>query len=357
MSGPVPTFARPLGVVAIVALAGCAGRPASPLDAAVLDGSVLDAGGFAHDAERPAPDAPGGVGVWVDGTYSDGQGQRDYRVYVPSGYVAGVPAPLVTVLHGCSLDAAQMDATTRYSALAEARTFLVVYPEQSPAANPGLCWSWFDPANQARGGGEGALIAGITRAVIQRWSIDQRRVFVIGGSAGGAMSVLLGATYPDLFAAVGVVAGCEFGGAPCGPTGGPDPTTQGRRAWQAMGPYARPQPIVVFQGDADVVVAPVNGRQLIAQWLATDDYADDGALDGSVSTSSASTANGQVPGGRGFVLQSFADRSGATLLESYVVQGAGHAWPGGPASAAFGDPGGPDATRLSYQFFVAHPAP
>src|SRR6185312_15848302 len=157
-------------------------------------------------------DADGGAtaGQWITGTFSNDQGQRDYRLYVPSGYRPGTPLPLVVMLHGCTVTAEQMDATTQYAALAEARTFLVVYPVQSSAANPALCWNWFETADLARGAGEPSLIAGITQTVMDGWSVDSRRVYVIGASAGGAMSVIMGATYPDRYAAIGVVAGCEY---------------------------------------------------------------------------------------------------------------------------------------------------
>ena len=294
-------------------------------------------------------------GMWVTGTFSNDQGQRDYRLYVPSGYHAGTPLPLVVVLHGCTLGAEAMDATSQYSALAEARTFLVVYPEQSSAANPALCWNWFLGADQARAQGEPALIAGITQTVSDGWSVDGKRVYVIGISAGGAMSVIMGATYPDRYAAIGVVAGCEYAGSPCGSTGGPDPATQGQLAYQAMSSLARPVPVIVFQGDADAVVAPINGDQVTQQWIATDDYADDGAHDGTVATAAAATTTATVPNGRSYDRSEFDDRSGAALIDYYVIHGAGHAWPGGPASASFTDPTGPDATTLSYEFFRSHP--
>jgi poly(hydroxyalkanoate) depolymerase family esterase len=261
------------------------------------------------------------------------------------------------MLHGCTISAAEMDATTQYAALAEARTFLVVYPVQSSAANAALCWNWFVAADQARGQGEPSLIAGITQTVMDGWSVDDHRVYVIGASAGGAMSVIMGATYPDRYAAIGVVAGCEFGGAPCGSAGGPDPTTQGQHAYAAMATLARPVPVIVFHGDADSVAAPINGQQVTQQWLATDDWADDGAHDGSVPTTAASTTTLQVPNGRSYDRNQFDDHAGALLVDYYVVHGAGHAWPGGPASATFTDPTGPDASSLSYDFFLAHARP
>jgi poly(hydroxyalkanoate) depolymerase family esterase len=346
------------------------------LDVALSTLILLSALGCARDRGGAVPDGGGGgpsdaagfdlagsdggatmPGTWIIGTYTNDQGQRDYRLYVPSGYRPGAALPLVVMLHGCTVTAEQMDATTQYAALAEARTFLVVYPVQSNAANPALCWNWFDPNSQTRGKGEPSLIAGITQTVIDGWSVDDKRVYVIGPSAGGAMSVIMGATYPDHYAAIGVVAGCEYAGAPCGTSGGPDPVAQGKLAYQAMTTLARPLPVIVFHGDADPVAAPVNGQQVTQQWIATDDWADDGALDGSVPTAAASTSTLTVPGGRSYDRSQFDDHSGALVIDYYVIHGAGHAWPGGPASATFTDPTGPDATAISYDFFSAHPFP
>ena len=341
------------------ASAGCGDDPAAGNDgSAPGDGATAIDGGSSDRSPDLSPDrADGGTGVWVSGTYSNDQGQRDYWVYVPSGYQPATPVPLVVVLHGCTVTVDQQEAGTRYTALADTRTFLVVYPVQSSLANPGLCWNWFDSGNQQRGKGEPSLIAGITSTVMKTWSIDAKKVYVIGPSAGGAMSVILGATYPDLIAAIGVVAGCEYAGQRCGPTGGPDPATQGPLAYQAMTSFARPMPVIVFHGDADPVAAPINGQQVTAQWLSTNDYADDGLHNGSVSTTATSTATLQVPNGRSYDLSRYDDQAGALLIESFVVHGAGHAWPGGPASATFTDPTGPDATTLSYDFFLAHARP
>jgi poly(hydroxyalkanoate) depolymerase family esterase len=251
---------------------------------------------------------------------------------------------------------AQIEATTDYTTLAEKRGFIVVYPVQSITANTLQCWNWFELINQARDAGEPALIAGATRMVMQSFSVDPKRVYVIGASAGGAMAVIMGATYPDLYAAVGVVVGCEFGGYPCSVAGGPDPVAQGARAYQAMGSYARRQPVIVFHGDTDTVVPPVNAQQLVRQWLTTNDWADDGKHNGSVSSSPSTTSTGQVPNGRSYEIDLYG-AAGQVLLEHVIINGAGHAWPGGPASATFTDPSGPDATTLSYDFFLTHPAP
>src|SRR5207245_4314093 len=127
--------------------------------------------------------------------------------------------------------------------------------------NQQKCWNWFDTADQARRSGEPAIIAGIAQTVEQdtsHWTIDSHRVYVAGLSAGAAMSVIMGATYPDIFAAIGVQSGLEYKAATSSNDaftalrqGGPDPVQQGQVAYNAMGSTARVVPTVIFHGTVD----------------------------------------------------------------------------------------------------------
>ncbi|HEX8951312.1 MAG TPA: PHB depolymerase family esterase [Polyangia bacterium] len=295
------------------------------------------------------------MGLYINATFSNDQGARDYRAYIPSGYVAGTPVPLVVFLHGCGESLDHAEAATRLTALAEARTFVALYPAQSSAANPSTCWNFFLAADQARDKGEPSILAGITRKIMTDWSIDTRRVFVVGVSAGGGMSVVMGATYPDLYAALGVVAGCEFNGLPCGSSGGPDPQMAGQSAYQAMGGNARFVPVIVFHGDVDTVAPPINGQQVTDQWVATDDWADDGAHDGSFAATASAHDSGQVSGGETWDRDRYVRSDGTVGVEHWIVHGMGHAWPGGDAAFVFTDAKAPDATTIAYDFFLAHP--
>ena len=167
---------------------------------------------------------PARAGSNFYGTYTNAWGSRYYRGYVPSSYQPGVAMPLVVGLHGCTETALGFTILSELEKYAEQRGFIVVFPEQNYYANNGRCWNWFLSTNQKRGQGEPSLIAGITNRVKSQYTIDARRTYVTGISAGGAMTVIMGATYPDLFASIGVNAGCEFDGLPVDRPGGPIPT-------------------------------------------------------------------------------------------------------------------------------------
>lgn len=320
------------------------------------------------DAAPPTvPTAPGSPlfqtapGQWLSGSYSNSAGSRGYKLYVPTGYRSGTAAPLVVMLHGCTQDPEQFANGTEMNNLAETAGFLVVYPDQPSSINQNKCWQWFETAHQARGSGEPSLIAGIAGKIKGSYTIDPERVYVAGLSAGAAMSVIMGATYPDVFRAVGSASGLEYKAATSstgawtamGAAGGPDPNTQGRLAYQAMGSYKRTVRTIVFHGSSDYTVYPINGHQTAEQWQQTNDYVDDGADNNSVDAVADQTVSGQVAGGRSYTRYVYNDAAGQPLTEKWIVTGMGHAWSGGSTAGSYTDPQGPKATQEMWRFFSA----
>ena len=283
----------------------------------------------------PAGNAPD-AGRFIAGSHGDASGHRDFKLYIPPG--AGVrPLPLVVMLHGCTQNPDDFAAGTAMNDAALAQGFFVLYPAQSQQMNPQRCWNWFKHTHQARGRGEPALLAGMTREVMARHAIDPNRVYVAGLSAGGAMAAILGDAYPDLYAAVGVHSGLAAGIATDLPSAlgamrGGGTTTRAAASGVAT---------IVFHGDADTTVHPGNGEQVITASVGTAAAVEVEHLRGADSRATTRRVHR-------------AD-DGTVVAEYWLVHGAAHAWSGGSAKGSYTDARGPDASAEMVRFFLEHP--
>jgi len=186
------------------------------LRAALLDRKKGRSGiGLRGVTKRPplsTPDIVPDGARFIEGTYSSPAGSRAYRLFIPSRYQER-PLPLVVMLHGCTQSPDDFAAGTRMNFIAEEQNCFVVYPAQPSQANKAKCWNWFRTADQQRGRGEPSLIAGITRQIMDDYLVDRKRVYVGGLSAGAAAAAIMGATYDDLYAAIGIHSGLACGAA------------------------------------------------------------------------------------------------------------------------------------------------
>ena len=320
------------------------GRP-SPLGGAGKRWPQLGLGrgleGLARPSVNRAPIAVPDGAQFGEHVFANQAGSRAYKLYVPSGYNKQ-PLPLVVMLHGCTQSADDFAAGTRMNDLAEEGTFLVAYPAQAQSANASKCWNWFSLADQQRDQGEPSLLAGITRQIMRDFRVQPGRVYIAGLSAGGAAAAIMGATYPDLYAAIGVHSGLACGAASDIPSAFAA-MRQGRSDLaRARGRAGRAVPTIVFHGDRDTTVNPVNGDQVIAQSKAAAELR-------------TTVTTGEASGGIRYTCTVQTDENGHSILEQWVLHGAGHAWSGGSAAGSYTEPRGPDASREMMRFFLQCP--
>jgi poly(hydroxyalkanoate) depolymerase family esterase len=281
--------------------------------------------------------------------FSNEHGSRNYKLFIPSDYANG-SMPMLVMLHGCSQSADDFAVSTRMNLLAEQKRCLVVYPEQSGTANCAKCWNWFEEKDQQRGQGEPAIIAGIAREVMAEFDVDTSRVFVAGLSAGGAMAVIMGRTYPDLFKAVGSHSGLPYGAAN-NASKAASVMRNGAGTVPAHTPApGKTLPIIVFHGDRDTVVHPSHGAVTVAQSLMTPE--GEAGTDGCPAR--AAIFRGEKTG-RAYTHKVHWANAGEMVAEEWILHGAGHAWSGGNGRDSFSDARGPDAGTEMMRFFLDGP--
>jgi poly(hydroxyalkanoate) depolymerase family esterase len=288
-------------------------------------------------------------GKFIEAVYTNAAGSRAYKLYIPSHY-QGQALPLIVMLHGGTQTPDDFAAGTRMNLIAEEQTCLVVYPAQPSHANPAKCWNWFRANDQRRGRGEPSLIAGITRQIMHDYSVDPQRVYVGGLSAGAAAAAVMGVTYPDLYAAIGVHSGLACGAADDlisafaamrqGDSRSSSASGEATEILEDQQPFV---PTIVFHGDHDKIVHPRNADHVISRSLRASKW-------------QKKVDRGRVPNGHAYTRTIHTDADGRAMLEQWCIHGAGHAWSGGSSAGSYTDPRGPDAAREMLRFFCDHVA-
>ena len=234
------------------------------------------------------------------------------------------PPALVVVLHGCGQTAAGYDLGAGWSTLAKHYGFALLMPEQQSSNNANTCFNWFNPEDTARDSGEACSIRQMIARMVNDVGIDPHRIFVTGLSAGGAMTSVMLATYPELFAAGAIIAGLPFGvatnmrealsGMFQSP---PRPASElgdlVRNASDHKGPWPK---LSVWHGSADRTVNPANADEIVKQWLDVHHLP------------SAPMSEAEVDG---YPRQVWWNADGETIVESYTITDMAHGTPVGLA--------------------------
>ncbi|MBQ1047648.1 hypothetical protein KBX50_03975 [Micromonospora sp. C51] len=292
--------------------------------------------------------------------YQGPAGSQRYQVHLPPQHDGTARLPVVMAIHGCAMTGYgwnSMKATTQFNSLADREGFIVVYPTQLITRNVIACWNSADPRQQQRHTGEPALLAGVAREVVEKYDADPAQVHVAGASSGAGTAVILGATYPDVFATVTSVAGGEYGLNQVDPDD-PDSTSPldtARQAWAQMGERARRVPLLIIQGEQDDVVPPLVATRLAAHWTAVGDLIDDGQPNDSLGRTEETTSVPAAAGRHAYTHTTITASDGSSIVESYLVQGMGHAWPGPEGDGRYTDHAGPDASEIVWRFAERHP--
>jgi poly(hydroxyalkanoate) depolymerase family esterase len=270
-----------------------------------------------RSARSPAPDLDPALNrlTEVHGFGSNPGALRMFK-YVPTR-----PEPaLVVVLHGCTQTAASYDVGAGWSTLADRYGFVLLLPQQQPSNNPNKCFNWFLADHIEREKGEALSIRQMVEAMVRDHGIDRRRVFITGLSAGGAMTCVMLATYPETFAAGAVIAGLPYRTAmnlheafesmfKVRPRPAREWGDFVRAASAHRGPWPR---ISVWHGDADPLVKRENADQIVKQWIDVHGLDDQPSL--------AETVDG-------YPRQVWRNRNGVDLVESYTIPKMAHGTP------------------------------
>lgn len=303
-----------------------------------------DAGGPATTSAAVAAVKPGvdPVGEAVPGTITVDGRDRTYRVYVPSTLPPGQPAPLLVGLHGGTGWGAQFEKNSQFDRLAEANGFLVVYPDgvgTGADASTNRTWNGGNCCGVAvrEQVDDVAFITQLVQKLSAEYAVDPTRIYATGHSNGAIMSYRLACERADVFAAAAVYAG-TLGVRRCDPS--------------------EPVSFMHVHGTADESL-PIDGgigRRSIAgvafppphDGIVTMATANGCPTDPTTTTEGALTTESWSPCARG------------TAVEFVTIDGASHAWPGGPQSAgaqalvgvAYQ---GYDASAELWAFLATHP--
>ncbi|MGK5632691.1 extracellular catalytic domain type 1 short-chain-length polyhydroxyalkanoate depolymerase [Streptomyces sp. URMC 123] len=322
------------GLAAAVALA-CGFALVTPAPAAQ---AAVPPASAAQGVVAPAPAAQAAVAspaapqtaVKLDRVAHFGANPGALTMYVYRPAALPAHPAVVVALHGCKQSAQLYADNSGLVRFADRHKFLLVFAETTVTNNANRCFNWFQSGDNRRGAGEAASIRQMVAHAGSAFGADPRRVHVTGLSAGGAMTSVMLAAYPDVFAAGAVVAGLPYACATdvisafaCMNPGVDRTPAAWAQAVRAAHPgHAGPWPrVAVWHGRDDPTVVPRNADELRDQWTAVH------GLDQSPDRVSTIGPNGTRN-------EQYLAADGSVAVEVNRVPGIGHGTPVDPGAGA-----------------------
>ena len=262
---------------------------------------------------------------------------RNYYLHIPASYDPAKPTPVVIALHGASMNAKIMEGFCGLSAKADEAGFIVVYPNGAGAGR--LLQTWhagsFPGTLSLRKIDDVGFAAKMLDDLATVVNADPKRIYCAGLSNGAMMAHRLGAELSDRIAAVASVAGtmvCDE----CKPK--------------------RPVPVLLFNGTKDTLV-PLGGMDKPVKLRSVD-----ATIDLWVKSNGCKTTPQieELPAKRDdlkVTRKTYAQGKDGAEVILYLIDGAGHVWPGRPSQGGFLGltTYNISANDVMWEFFVRHP--
>ncbi|HYV37582.1 MAG TPA: hypothetical protein VE988_17890 [Gemmataceae bacterium] len=226
---------------------------------------LADAAGGKAAGKGPAKGAGKGAGGAASKaeirTYDFKEAKMDkmeYGLFVPSKYSKDKKTPLMIALHGLGGNPKQMMGSQGLIANAEKYGYIVAAPMGYNSSG------WYGAPAPGGGKGKGAGgkkggnapanlgelsekdVMNVLAECKKAFNIDEKRIYLIGHSMGGAGTWHIGTKYPEIWAGLAPIAPAAFGA----------PTNLER---------LKNVPVFVVQGDADTVVPPAGARKWVSK--------------------------------------------------------------------------------------------
>ena len=141
-----------------------------------------------------------------------GGAERPVKLHVPPAYACDKGAPLVIMLHGYGVTSVSEEAYLGLLVESDKRGFLYVAPEGVKDATTSQYWNATDACCDYYGAkvDDSAYLSLLIKEIAAEYSVDARRVYVVGHSAGAFMAHRMACDHGDQIAGIVSLEGAMY---------------------------------------------------------------------------------------------------------------------------------------------------